>query len=69
MSFKHGTGERVAGGRRFTDHNEQTLRAALGGTGLALAEIWTTADVRAGRSGERWLNAVATRLDQQRSQR
>ncbi len=69
MSFKHGTGERVAGGRRFTDHNEQTLRAALGGTGLALAEIWTTADVRAGRSGERWLNAVATRLDRQRSQR
>lgn len=62
MSFKFGAGERAVGGRRFTDHTEKTLRHALGGTCLALAEIWVTGDVRAGRTGERWLNAIATRL-------
>jgi len=62
MSFKHGTGERVVAGRRFTDQTEKTLDVALAGTGLALAETWETGDVRAGRDGERWLNAIATRV-------
>lgn len=61
MSFKLGAGERVAGSRRFTDHTEETLREALTGTGLALAQAWTTTDVREGRSGERWLNAIVGR--------
>lgn len=60
VSFKHGAGERVVGRRHFTDHNDETLRIALNGTDLALAEVWTTTDMRTGRSGERWLNAVAT---------
>jgi len=59
MSFKHGSGERVVGGRRFTDYTEKMLSAALAGTGLTLAEVWVTGDVRVGRIGERWLNAVA----------
>ena len=62
MSFKYGSGERVVGGRRFTDHTEETLPLALSGTGLALAEVWVTGDVRVRRIGERWLNAIATLL-------
>jgi SAM-dependent methyltransferase len=62
MSFKHGSGERVVGGRCFTDHTEETLDAALSGTGLALADVWVTDDVRAGRTGERWLNAIVIPL-------
>jgi SAM-dependent methyltransferase len=61
MSFKYGSDERVVGGRRFTDHTEQTLPPALGRTGLELAEVWVTGDVRAGRTDERWLNALARR--------
>lgn len=62
MSFKHGSGERVVGGRRFTDYTEGMLSAALAGTGLTLADVWVTGDVRVGRIGERWLNAIATPL-------
>lgn len=61
MSFKYGAGERVAEGRQFTDHTEETLRAALARAGLTIVEAWMTDDVRAGRSSERWLNAVAIR--------
>lgn len=63
MSFKYGSGERVAEGRRFTDQSEETMPLMLSGTGLALAEVWVTGDVRAGRTGERWLNAIATQRD------
>ena len=61
LSHKLGHGERVASGRRFTDHSEKTLRAALGSTALTCAEAWTTMDVRVGRSAELWLNAIAIR--------
>jgi SAM-dependent methyltransferase len=64
MSFKHGSGERVAGGRRFTDLDEASLRNAVAGGGLAMVDVWTTGDVRPGRTGETWLNALATRLSQ-----
>jgi SAM-dependent methyltransferase len=69
MSFKHGTCKRFTDGRLFTDHTEDSLRSALRGTGLELAEAWVTNDVRAGRSGERWLNAITAHShpnDQQR---
>ena len=59
MSFKHGSGERIVEGRRFTDHTGETLGAALCGTGLTLVDVWMTDDVRPGRLGERWLNAIA----------
>lgn len=61
MSFKYGSGERMAGGRRFTDLTEADLNAMLPGTGLVVVDAWVTTDVRAGRSGEHWLNAVATK--------
>jgi len=62
MSFKHGTGERIVAGRHFTDQTMESLGVALADTGLALAETWVTVDVRAGRVGERWLNAIATHI-------
>ena len=69
MSFKHGSGERIVGSRRFTDHNEGSLSLALSKTDLVLAEAWITSDVRQGRSGQQWLNAIATRVDHHRLQR
>lgn len=60
MSFKHGIGERTAGGRLFSDHTEESLCAALRSTGLAVTEAWLTNDVRADLSGQHWLNAIAT---------
>lgn len=59
MSFKHGSGERILDGRRFTDCTSETLAAALHCTGLTLVDIWMTDDVRPGRLGECWLNAIA----------
>lgn len=61
MSFKLGAGERVAGGRRFADHTDESLRGALCDSGLTVREAWTTGDARAGRAGERWLNALCAR--------
>lgn len=62
MSFKLGEGERVARGRLFVDYTEETLHRALIGLPIEISEIWTSEDVRPGRSGERWLNAIAVRL-------
>jgi SAM-dependent methyltransferase len=59
MSFKYGSGERIVEDRRFTDQTEESMSIVLSGTGLVLAEAWVTGDVRAGRSGEHWLNAIA----------
>jgi hypothetical protein len=52
MSFKLGHGERVAGGRRFTDRTEDTLRSALAGTGVELVEA------RVGRVPSRGVGAL-----------
>lgn len=67
MSFKQGSRERITDARRFTDQTEETLRSTLEGTGLTIVEAWTTTDVREGRSGEFWLNAIAKRNNEQPS--
>ena len=59
MSFKHGGGERVVAGRRFTDLNEASLRDVVEGTGLRNVDVWTTHDVRPDRRAETWLNVIA----------
>lgn len=59
-SFKHGQGERVQGGRHFTDHDESSLRQLLYGMGVAKIDTWLTDDQRPGRD-ERWLNAIVMR--------
>ena len=60
-SFKLGEGERIDGGRSFTDIDEAALQDLLFSlTGVANVETWITEDQRPGRS-ERWVNALATR--------
>jgi SAM-dependent methyltransferase len=61
MSFKHGTGERIVGGRCFVDHTETSFRSALAETGLEMAEVWLSSDPRPERAREQWLNAIARR--------
>jgi superfamily II DNA or RNA helicase/HKD family nuclease/SOS-response transcriptional repressor LexA len=61
VSFKHGTGEREFGGRRFTDADEVTVQRWLESLPEVQAlEVWLTDDQRPDRS-ERWTNALATR--------
>lgn len=61
LSFKIGDGERMQGGRHFTDVTEAQLRDWLGSLAdLSSIECWQTADQRPGRS-EQWLNAIAMR--------
>jgi superfamily II DNA or RNA helicase/HKD family nuclease len=60
-SFKFGVGERVHGGRRFTDADEGLLRHWLAPLPDLLAlDVWITEDQRPGHT-ERWTNALATR--------
>jgi len=60
VSFKHGTGERIHGGRRFTDANEAVLREWFGRLPDVQLDVWLTDDQRPDRT-ERWANALATR--------
>lgn len=61
LSFKHGTGERSVGGRRFTDADEATLQRWIQALPRVVAtEIWLTVDQRPGRA-ERWTNALIRR--------
>lgn len=61
LSFKHGSGERVHGARRFTDADEATLRQWLERwPDVQWLDLWLTDDQRPDRS-ERWTNALATR--------
>jgi superfamily II DNA or RNA helicase/SAM-dependent methyltransferase/SOS-response transcriptional repressor LexA len=61
VSFKHGTGERIHGGRRFTDADDATLRQWFGRWSDAnRLDVWLTDDQRPDRT-ERWTNALATR--------
>ena len=58
-SFKYGHGERDSGGRRFTDLDEAALADLLHWVPeLTTIETWVTADQRAGREAERWLNVL-----------
>jgi SAM-dependent methyltransferase len=51
VSFKHGTGERVHGGRRFTDADEATLRQWFGRwPDVHQLDVWLTDDQRPDRA-------------------
>lgn len=59
MSFKEGAGERMKGGRLFTDVDREGLRRLLAAVpGLGEPEIWRTPDARPGRENEYWVNAL-----------
>lgn len=58
-SFKHGHGERVHGGRRFTDLDQAGLASLLRVVPLLTElETWTTSDRRPGREYEPWFNTL-----------
>ncbi len=61
VSFKHGTGERVHGGRNFTDAEEATVRRWFSNLSeVQDLSVWLTEDQRPDRS-EQWTNALAFR--------
>ena len=62
VSFKLGKGERSGGGRKFTDADEDDIRAWVGQLpDLQGIEVWTTDDQRPGCS-QKWINAIAKRF-------
>jgi SAM-dependent methyltransferase len=61
LSFKQGEGEHQRHGRLFVDHTETTLRQALAALPLRVEEVWVSTDLRPGRAGEAWLNAILRR--------
>jgi cyclopropane fatty-acyl-phospholipid synthase-like methyltransferase len=63
MSFKYGTEERLANGRRFTDLDEAGAEALLTAAGgLELIALEVTGDVRPDRVQERWLSVLCRRV-------
>jgi superfamily II DNA or RNA helicase/SAM-dependent methyltransferase/SOS-response transcriptional repressor LexA len=61
LSFKVGAGERLQGGRRFTDADDTILRGWLAAIPeVAGIETWLTADQRPARA-DQWLNALVVR--------
>ena len=62
VSFKHGDFEGERSGRWFNDMDEVSLRSVIEGVdGLEVERVWTSSDVRPGRSDEMWLNALLRR--------
>ena len=59
VSFKYGDFEGVRNGRFFTYLTEETFGELLGEVpGLVIEKLWVSADVRAERGEERWLNIM-----------
>lgn len=57
MSFKYGTREREAHGRRFTDLDEARAQSLIAQTGgLEMLSMEVTGDARPERAHERWLS-------------
>lgn len=63
-SFKYGEFEGVRNGRFFTYLTEESLGKLLEAVPeLVIEKLWTSADVRAERGEERWLNIVLRKQD------
>ncbi len=59
VSYKYGTHQREKDGRLFSDYTECDLAKLFSRDNrLSLIEHWITADVRPGRSDEKWLNII-----------
>lgn len=62
LSFREGTGERIADGRLFTDMDESGVDKMVAGIeGLEIVQLWHTNDMRPGRS-DRWLNVILRKV-------
>ncbi|GGD66226.1 methyltransferase domain-containing protein [Erythrobacter arachoides] len=59
VSMKQGDEERSVEGRLFTDVSEEEMSQLLQAAGLAIVELWISADVRPGRGDEHWVNGIA----------
>lgn len=61
VSFKHGSGERIADdGRFYTDLNEQSLRRLFAAfPDMTLTEVWISGGEGTVRGKDEWLNAIA----------
>jgi SAM-dependent methyltransferase len=65
LSFKLGEAEEVRGGRLFNDYTEQSLGGLVSRhPALRAVRVWRTEDIRPGRSGEYWLNALLQKAGQ-----
>jgi len=62
VSLKSGSSDREVDGRHFTDVTEPEIERLLTAAGLRLADLWSSADVRAGRT-ETWVNAIGRRSE------
>lgn len=63
-SFKYGEFEGIRNGRFFTYLTEESLGKLLEAVPeLVIEKLWTSADVRAERGEERWLNIVLRKQD------
>jgi len=63
-SFKYGQAERIKGERFFNDYTENDIDELFNEENrLNIIEWSITEDVREGRSGEKWLNIVAVKID------
>jgi len=59
LSFKYGDGEGERNGRWFNSYDEESFRAVLRRqTAVEEVRLWRTADVRAGRADEYWLDVL-----------
>lgn len=64
LSFKWGKGEREVDGRFFADHTDKSLIGLLEASEkLEVVDVWDTRDLRPGRETERWINALARRIE------
>ncbi|RZF80537.1 class I SAM-dependent methyltransferase [Pseudoalteromonas sp. CO325X] len=62
VSFKYGDGERVKGGRHFTDLNEHKLELLVSELpNITVKTTWVSEDNRPDRN-ERWLNALLAKV-------
>lgn len=63
MSFKYGTAEREAHGRRFTDLDEAGAEALIAETGgLEILTLEVTGDARPERAQEPWLSVICRKI-------
>ena len=63
-SFKYGTFEGERNGRRFTDYTEETFSAFIKQfPELTIEDQWSSADIRPGRSNEKWLNVILLKVE------
>lgn len=63
LSFKHGVFQGNRGERHFTDLTAEAFSTLLRTVpSLSLHALWLTEDIREGREGEKWLNALCMRI-------